>query len=85
MPAFYKEQVDNYTLELLLVIVDRVAIKYFKSKICKYFGTVKVIFQIFRTQYFLLLLVGMFNMLVAEVCFLGKKKIYIYALFFEGT
>lgn len=74
MPTFYINQLDNYALELLLVIVDRVAIKCFESKIWKYFETVKVPLQIFRILFFLLVLVGMFNMLVAEVCFLTKQK-----------
>lgn len=82
MPAFYINQLDNYALELLLVIVDRVAIKCFESKIWKYFGTVKVPLQIFRILFFLLVLVGMFNMLVAEVCFLTKQK---KRYFFEST
>lgn len=53
MHTFYKNQLDNDTSDLLLVFVDRVTIKCFKSKIQKYFGTVKVTLKIFRTLFFL--------------------------------
>lgn len=81
MPTSHINHIDNYTLELLLVIVDSVAIKCFKSKIWKYSGTVKVPLQIFRTLFVFLVLVGMFNMLVAEVCFLTKQN----KIFFESV
>lgn len=73
MSTFYKYQLHNDTSDLWLVFVDRVAIKCFKSKIWKYFGTVEVTLQIFKTLFFLLVLIGTLHILVAEVCFLTKK------------